>query len=148
MVRHPRGSYMVIPTAVSLEWPHQKTKKHIGAVTHTQESGHKVPKPVLRAVLRRMHFPLHATRRTPHGTWRLRLVQAMPAWLVKTRRARSRQSRDARIYDGHTTAAMHKLSTPPPLPSAHKIHATLTVCAPFSEAHNHLRASIPHPKPE
>ena len=42
------------------------------------------------------------------------LVQAMSAWLVKTRRAPSRHSRDARVY-GHTTTAMHELSTPPPL---------------------------------
>ena len=55
--------------------------------------------------------PLHATRRTPHGAWRL--VQAMSAWLVKTRRAPSWDRRNARVYD-HTTAAMHKLSTPPP----------------------------------
>ena len=39
----------------------------------------------------------------------------MPTWLVKTRRAPSRQSRDARVY-GHTTTAMHKLNTPPPPP--------------------------------
>ena len=40
----------------------------------------------------------------------------MSAYLVKTRRPPSRQSRDARVY-GHTTTTMHKLSTPfPPLP--------------------------------
>ena len=72
---------------------------------------HKVPKSVLRTVLRRMQFTLHATPRTPHGA--SRLVQAMPAWLVKTRRGPSRHSRDARVC-GHTTTAMHRLSTPPP----------------------------------
>ena len=57
-----------------------------------------------------MQFALHATRRTPHGA--SRLVQAMYAWLVKTRR-----DPHARVY-GHTTTAMPKLSTPPPrLPS-------------------------------
>ena len=40
-------------------------------------------------------------------------MQAMSAWLVKTRRAPSRYSRDARVY-GHTTTAMHKLNTRPP----------------------------------
>ena len=50
-------------------------------------------------------------RLTPPGA--SGLVQAMSACLVKTRRARSRHSRDARVY-GHTTKAMHKLSTPPP----------------------------------
>ena len=73
--------------------------------------GTKVPKSVLRVVLGRMQFILHATRRTPHGA--SRLVQAMSAWLVKTRRAPSRHGRDARVY-GHKTTAMHKLSTPPP----------------------------------
>ena len=67
------------------------------------------PKSVSRAVLRRMQFTLHATRRTPHGA--SRLVQATSASLVKTRRAPSRHSGDARVY-GHTTTAMHKLSTP------------------------------------
>ena len=52
-----------------------------------QESRHKVPKSVLRAVLGRMQFTLHATRQTPHGA--SRLVQAMSAWLGKTRRAPS-----------------------------------------------------------
>ena len=70
-----------------------------------------MPKSVLRAVLGRMQFTLHATRRTPHGE--SRLVQAMSAWLVETRRAPSQHIRDARIY-GHTTTAMHKLSTPAP----------------------------------
>ena len=72
-----------------------------------------VPKSVLRAVLGRMQLTLHVTRRTPHGA--LRLVHAISAWLVKTRRAPSRHSRDARVY-GHKTTAMHKLSTPPPPP--------------------------------
>ena len=58
-------------------------------------------------------LPFHATRRTPHGA--SRLVQAMFAWLVKTRRALSRHSRDAWVY-GHTTTVMHKLGTPPPSP--------------------------------
>ena len=47
---------------------------------------------------------LHATRRTPHGA--SRLVQAMSAWLAKTKRAPSLHSRDARVY-GHTTTAMY-----------------------------------------
>ena len=61
-----------------------------------------------------MQFTLHASRRTPHGA--SRLVKAMSAWLVTTRRAPSWHSRDAEV-NGHTTAAMHKLSTPPPLPA-------------------------------
>ena len=61
---------------------------------------------------RRMQFNPHATRRTPHSA--SLLVQAMSAWLVNTRRAPSRRSRDARVY-GHTTTAMHKLNTAAPL---------------------------------
>ena len=77
-------------------------------------SRHKVPMSVLRAILETMQFTLHAPRRTPHGA--SRLVQAISAWLVKPRRAPSRHSRDARVY-GHTTTAMHKLSTiSPPHP--------------------------------
>ena len=87
-----------------------ETKQLISAVIHKQESKHEVPESVLRAVLGRIQFTLHATRRTPHIA--SRLVQAMSAWLVKTRRARFRHSKDARVY-GHTTTAMHKLSNPP-----------------------------------
>ena len=72
-----------------------------------------MPKSVLRAVLGRMQFTFHATRRTPHRA--SRLVQAISAWLMKIQRAPSRHSRDARVY-GHTTTATHKLSTPPPHP--------------------------------
>ena len=74
-------------------------------------------KSVLRAVLGRMQFTLHATRRTPHGA--SRLVQAMSAWLVNTRRAPSRHSRDARVH-GHTTTPVHKLRTPPSPPPSLK----------------------------
>ena len=51
-----------------------------------------------------MQLTLHATSPTPHGA--SRLVQAMPACSVKTRRAPSRHCRDARAY-GHTSTAMH-----------------------------------------
>ena len=68
-----------------------------------------MPKSVLRAVFGRVHFTLHATHRTPHGA--SLLVQAMSAWSVKTRRAPSRHSRDARV-NGHTTTTMHKLRSP------------------------------------
>ena len=61
-----------------------------------------------------MQFTLPATRRTDHGA--SGLEQEMSAWLVKTRRAPSWHSRDARVY-GHTTKAMHKLGTHPPPPT-------------------------------
>ena len=60
---------------------------------------------------------LHVTRRTPHGA--SRLVQATPIWLVKTRRAPSRHSRGARVYDRHAQTEYTPLcrknyiSTPP-----------------------------------
>ena len=72
-------------------------------------------KSVLRAVLAKMQFTLHATRRTPHGA--SRLGQAMSAWFVKTRRAPSRHRRDARVH-GHTTTAMHEYRVHPPPPPA------------------------------
>ena len=64
-------------------------------------------KSALKAVLSRMQLTLHVTRPPPHGA--LRLVQAMSAWSVKTRRAPSRHCRDSRVY-GHTTTAMHDMS--------------------------------------
>ena len=42
-----------------------------------------------------------------------RLMQAMSAWSVYTRRASSQHCRDAREY-GHTTTAMHDMRTPRP----------------------------------
>ena len=76
------------------------------------KSGHKVPKSVLRAVLGK--DAVHPSCDSPNTSRRFALVaKAMSAWLVKTRRAPSRHSRDAGVY-GHTTTAMHKLSTPPP----------------------------------
>ena len=68
-----------------------------------------------QAVLGKMQFTLHATRRTPHGA--SRLVQAMSACSVKTRHAPSRQSRDARVYGQYDYGHAQKLSTPPPPPS-------------------------------
>ena len=52
-----------------------------------------------------MQLTPHATRRTAHGA--SRLVQAMPAWSLKTRHAQSRPYRDARVY-GHSTTAMNE----------------------------------------
>ena len=77
-----------------------------------------MPKSVSRAVPGTMQFTLHATRRTPHGA--SRLVQAMSAWFVKTRRAPSRHnSRDARVY-GHYGHAQTEFTPPhtPPAPPA------------------------------
>ena len=59
------------------------------------------------------------------------LVQAMPAWSVKTRRAPSLHSRDARVY-GHTTTVMHAIEyAPPPLVSIYPL-LSLEVATPES----------------
>ena len=96
----------------------------------SKKVGTRCRRPSYERLLERMQFTVHATRRTPHGAWRL--VQAIPAWLVKTRRAPSRHSRDGRVY-GHTTTAMQKSSTPlaPLPPSPPKLLSTLrTPCPP------------------
>ena len=54
--------------------------------------------------------PLHATHLTPRGA--SRLMQAMSAWSVKTRRAPSRHCRNARVF-GQTTTAMQEDEYPP-----------------------------------
>ena len=54
-------------------------------VIHMHESTHKVGNSASQVVLGRMQLAFYATRRTRHGT--SRLVRAMWAWLVKTRRA-------------------------------------------------------------
>ena len=51
----------------------------------------------------------HCGRFIPPITGASRLVLAMSAWSVKTRRAPSRHCRDARVY-GHTTTAVHDRS--------------------------------------
>ena len=70
-----------------------------------------------------MQSTLHATSRTPHGA--SRLMQAMSAWSVKTRRASSRHCTDARVY-GHATTAMHGITPhsvvhPPQMSEAHQV---------------------------
>ena len=88
------------------QWPHQTTNQSIQrSHAHARKSASKSG-----SYSSRMRLTLHATRPTPHVA--LRLVQAMSAWLVTTRLAPSRLCRDAKVY-GHTTTAMHGISTPP-----------------------------------
>ena len=109
IVRHARGSYTVYTHCCLWKWPHQKTNQFLRRChPHARESASK-------AVLSKMQPTLHATGPTPHGA--SHLVQAMPSWSAKTRRALSRHCRDGRVY-GHTTTAMHCMSTPPH-PSPH-----------------------------
>ena len=60
---------------------------------------------------------LHAPCDSPSTSrFASRLVLAMSAWSVKTRRAPSRHRRDARVY-GHTTTVVHDNEyAPPPSP--------------------------------
>ena len=93
-----------------------------------QESMHKVPMLASQVVLSRMQLALHAARRTSHGA--SRLVHAMSTWSVQARRAPSRQCRDARVH-GHTTTAVHEMSTfpspPPPPPRAKKCFSSFSL---------------------
>ena len=97
MVRYARGSYRV-NRLLSLEVATPENKSVRCCHPYARKSASK-------AVLSRKQLTL-ATRRTPHGA--SRLVQAMSAWWVKTRRAPSRHFRDARVY-AHTTTAMRPL---------------------------------------
>ena len=113
MVRHPRGSYMVIHIAVSGFGTQENKVQLIGAVIREQESRRKVPKSVLRAALER-NAVLQPSCDSPNTSRRFALGSSMASWLAKTRRAPSRH-RDARVY-GHTTTATHKTSIPSPPP--------------------------------
>ena len=64
-----------------------------------------------QVVLSRLQLKFHSTHQTLHGA--SRLLQAMSAWSVKTRRAPPRHCTDARVYI--KTTFMHEMSTPPPL---------------------------------
>ena len=67
-----------------------------------------------QAVLSQMQLTLHATRRTPHGF--PHLVQGVPAWSWKTRRAPFRHYRDVRVCAYMTTAMpVNEYTSPPPL---------------------------------
>ena len=103
-VGHPRGSCYTLPPLLSLSVS-GNTRKKMGALKVLP-----VRKCASQAVLGRMPPTLHATRRKPRGAWRL--VQTMSASSVKTRRAPSRQCRDAREGlwshdDGHACYRVH-----------------------------------------
>ena len=71
MVRHPRGSYIVIPIHCCLWSGHTRKRSNALALSSISKKVSTRPKSVLRAVLGRMQFTLHATHRTPHGASRL-----------------------------------------------------------------------------
>ena len=94
--------------------------------------------------LRRVQVTLHATRRTPHGA--SPSVQAMPAWVVKTRRAPPRHCRNARAYALKTTA-MHETSAPPPPLLSRPVLRQYVVC-PLAHTFNlpPLLYHVRHPR--
>ena len=110
--RCPNETRKYSPPPTSRKWPHQFFFQHSEAAIHMQEKKHKVRKSASQVVLARMQLTRNAARRTPHGA--SRLVHAMSTWSVKTRRTPSRHCSDPRV-DGHTTTAIHEVSTPPPL---------------------------------
>ena len=130
MVRHSRGSHIVIPIAVSGVATPENKVTHWTLSFISKKIGTRCRK--VRLPSRSWTDAVHPSCDSPNTSRRVRLVQAMPAWLVKTGRAPSRHSRHARVY-GPTTTAMHNLSTPP-LPllcraSARKIAAgCVTIC--------------------
>ena len=111
MVRHPRGTRQIIHSIPIVVSGSGHTRKQINSFDachpYARESASE-------EVLSMMQLTPHATRPTPHCA--SRLVQAMSAWLVKTRRAPSRYYRNAKSVYGHTTTAMHdnEYTAPPP----------------------------------
>ena len=104
-------------THCSLWSVHTRKQSNSLAVSSISEKvGTRCRSPFYERFVEGCSSPFLRPRRTPHGA--SRLVRAMPACLVKTRRAPSRHSKEARVY-GHTTTVMHNLSTPPPPPPPH-----------------------------
>ena len=81
-----------------------------------------------------MRFILHAARFTPNGA--SRLVQAMSAWSVKTRRAPSRHCRGSVIL---RTTAIHDTTTRPPPAPCTVLHAWSAKCLPDRSKPDALR---------
>ena len=110
MVRHPRDSDIVIPIAL---WSGHTRKQSNSLALSSISKNVGTNGAEVRLTSGSLKDPVHPSCDWPNSRGPSRLVQAMSAWSVKTRRAPSRHSRDARVY-GHTTTAIHKLSTPPP----------------------------------
>ena len=138
MVRHPRGSYVftIIPVVVAVSG-----SRHTGKQINSSDAVVHMHKKVRTSqpVLSRMQLkPFMRLAQHLHGA--SRLVHAMPAWSVKTRRAPSRHCRDARVYD-HTTTAMHddmSMSTLPP-PLLVRVARRLIVHSIFPRLHSSVR---------
>ena len=77
-VRHPRGSYDSVPSAVSGSGHTRKTNQLI------RRSRPCARMSAPKAILSRLQVTHHATCPTPHGA--SHLVQAMSTWSVKVRR--------------------------------------------------------------
>ena len=113
---HPRCRYKVYPS-LSLEVATQGNKlMHSKLSSKCKKVRTRWRSPLLQVFLSRMQLTLHATRRTPHSA--SRLVHAMPAWSVKTRRAPSRHIRDPGVIPlwSHDYAHAQTVYPPPPPP--------------------------------
>ena len=79
MVRHPRGSYIVIPFAVSGVATSENKVVLIGAVIHKQESRHKVQRPSYERFLEGCSSPFMrlAEHVTARRAW---CKQCLPGW--------------------------------------------------------------------
>ena len=88
MVRHPRGSYIVIPTAVSGVATPKKEHNSLALSTISKKVGTRCRSPPYERFLEGCSAPF--MRLAEHLTALRALVQAMSAWSMKTRRAPSR----------------------------------------------------------
>ena len=115
MVRHPRGSCISIPVGLSFVSGLAQISKQGNRRCHPRArkyaQGVEV-RPQKRFYIVGCRSPLIVTRRAPHVP--SHLVQAMPPWLVKTRRVPSWYRRDPIVY-GLKTVALHHVSTPSPV---------------------------------
>ena len=112
VVRHPRGKLHSNTHCCLWSGHNRKQTNSLALPSMSKKVVTRCRSPSYERFLEEVQFTLFMRLAEPHGA--SRLVQTMSIWLVKTRRAPSRHSRDAREY-GHTTTVMHKLSTPPAL---------------------------------
>ena len=111
MVRHPRGSYSVIPIAASGVGTPENKVNHWRCHPQARKQAHGAEVRLRSGSWKDAVYPSRDTpntsRRFAHGASNVCLVGA-------TRRAPCRPVRDAR---GHTATAMHTLSTHSPSPA-------------------------------
>ena len=95
-----------VPPYININTQHNRNDANIANIKRLPRQ-ETPPHAVIINSISRMQLVRYATRTTPHGA--SRLVQAMSAWSVKTRRAPPQHCRDASVYV-HTTTVMHDMS--------------------------------------